>query len=300
MSPRDPTVAQWIRQHAHPLTTVDIQAPLDDLRPLRAMVGDAAVVAIGASTRQAHELSTTTHRILRFLVEELHFRALALEGDDPARVGLDAYVRAGHGDPRAALAEARPFWRTEEILGVISWMRTHNEQHPLDPIRFTELPNRPRPDPPTTPDQGKTRADNVTRWHEQSGDKIVYWGGIAHTAVSPGSVGGHLRERFGAEYLSVALTFDHGTLPTPVPTPPADYAETALNDAGIGPFLLDLRTPRPTPVQAWLETPTKTRLFGRTQDPTQHLSGAPFGTWFDVVGHHPEVTPVHLFPHKNQ
>ncbi|MEU0568145.1 erythromycin esterase family protein [Nonomuraea sp. NPDC005983] len=290
------TVSQWIKRHAHPLTTPAPQAPLDDLLPLRDMAADAAIVAVGASTRQAYELSAIAHRILRFLVEELGFRSLALEGDDPGRVGLDAYVRTGRGDPRAALAEARPFWRTEEILGVVSWMRAYNERHPHDQVRFAELPesSRQAPPPPSREDLEKRLADDVIWWRGRTGDKIVYWGGIAHTVVSPGSLGGHLRERFGPAYLSVGLTFEDGSLPGPVPAPPADFAETLLSTTDMDAFFLDLRAARPDPVRAWLETPARTRLVGPAQDPTAHLSGGSFGDWFDVVAHHRRVTPVHL------
>ncbi|MBF8186412.1 erythromycin esterase family protein [Nonomuraea sp. K274] len=285
------TVSQWIRRHAWPLTTLDPQAPLGDLLPLRDLAADAAVVTVGASTRQAHELSAIAHRILRFLVEERGFRSLALEGDDPVRVGLDAYVSTGRGDPRAALAEARPFWRTEEILGVVSWMRAHNERHPHDQVRFADVRGQAAP---AREDLERRLADDTIGWHERSGDKIVYWGGIAHTRDSPGSLGGHLRERFGPAYLSIGLTFEDGTLPVPVPAPPADFAETPLSAAGLDAFLLNLRAERPDAVRAWLDAPARTRLIGPAQDPAEHLSGGTFGGWFDVVAHHRHVTPVRL------
>lgn len=90
-SPRT-TVIQWIRDHAHRLTTLDVHAPQTDLLPLAALVGDSQVVALGTSARQAHELSALSHRVVRFLVEEMGFRSLALEGDDPEKLGLGAYI----------------------------------------------------------------------------------------------------------------------------------------------------------------------------------------------------------------
>ncbi|MBB4931926.1 erythromycin esterase [Lipingzhangella halophila] len=288
------TVPHWIRRNARPLTTLDPWAPLDDLAPLRSMVGDATIIGVGAATRQAHELSVTAHRILRFLVEELGFRALALEGDDPERVGLGSYIRSGQGDPRAMLARARPFWRTEEILDVVTWMRAHNQRHPDDPVRFTATSRSSGQTPRSGASLDARLADDVIGWHEHSGDRIVYWGGIAHTARSSGRLGGRLRERFGHGYLSVGLTFERGSLPWPVPAPPANFAETALSAAGTDVSLLDLRTRRSDPVRAWLESSASTRMIGPAQDPAEHLSGGSFGGWFDLVGHHRDVTPVHL------
>ncbi|MER6912710.1 erythromycin esterase family protein [Streptomyces sp. NPDC000594] len=306
------TVTPWIRRHAHRLTTLDPEAPLTDLLPLADLVRDATVVAIGASARETHELSVLSHRLLRALVEEGGFRALALEGDDASRVGLDTYVKTGAGDPRRLLAGARSFWRTEEILGAVHWMRSFNRLHPDDPVRFVGATgSAPGDAPPLDGPAGVERslAQGVIRWHDHTGDRIVYWGGLAHTAdgdsltLSPSSppmtlrsAGSHLRERFGAGYVSIGLTFHHGRAPHPVPAPPAEFAEAVLGSAGPDPYLLDLRAGGPPPVRAWLDAPARTRLLFPTPDPggdtVHHLSGGSLADWFDVVLHTPEVTPV--------
>ncbi|MFI1017823.1 erythromycin esterase family protein [Streptomyces sp. NPDC020965] len=307
-------VTRWIRQYAYPVTTFAPQNSVTDLRPLLAMVGDARVVALGVSGREAHELSAVSHRILRLLVEEAGFRSLALEGDDPARVGLDAYVRTGVGDPRALLAGARSFWRTGEILDVVRWMRAHNVRHPDDPVRFAGIPARPvgaAPVPDGLAGIERTLADNTLWWHERTGDKIVYWGGLAHTAngdprtVSPSSsptthrnAGGHLRERWGSGYVSVGLTFDHGAAPGPIPAPPDRFAEAVLGGAGLDAYFLDLRAESPAPVRTWLAAPTRARLLGPGYDPADdaahHMAGGSLGDWFDIVVHVREVAPVRL------
>jgi erythromycin esterase len=304
------TIPQWIRRHAHPLTTLDPQAPLADLLPLRDMTRDATVIALGASTRDTHELSAIAHRILRFLVEEMGFRSLALEGDDAGRLKLDEYVRTGQGDPRALLADARPFWQTEEILDVIRWMRSHNERHPADQVRFAGVPDHPRQATSQLEVIEQRLAEDTIWWHEHTGDKIVYWGGIAHTVngaprtVSPSfpsithhNAGSLLRDRFGPGYLSIGLTFDHGSLPYPVPAPPVDFAEAPLDVAGLDTFLLDLRAESQPPVQTWLNAPTRTRMIGPFYDPEDdaayHLSGGSLTDWFDIIAHYQQVTPVH-------
>ncbi|GGQ35938.1 hypothetical protein GCM10010266_69040 [Streptomyces griseomycini] len=306
------TVARWIGRHAHPLTALDPEAPLTDLSPLADIVRDAEVVAVGASTRQAHELSALSHRVLRVLVEEWGFRSLALEGDDASRVGLDAYVRAGTGDPRALLAGARSFWQTEEILDVIRWMRSYNRRHPDDPVRFagTGHSHGGRAfEPDDLAGIELSLAEDTIRWHERTAEKIVYWGGIAHTAngnprtVSPSSpplthrnAGSYLREHFGAGYVSIGLTFHHGMAPHRVPAPPAEFADAVLGRTGLDAYLLNLRADAPVPVRTWLDAPTRTRLIGPHYDPdddaAHHLSGGSLADWFDVILHVQVVTPV--------
>ncbi|MFD4240584.1 erythromycin esterase family protein [Streptomyces sp. NPDC058525] len=306
------TVIEWIRQHAHRLTTFDSEAPLTDLLPVADIVGDAQVVAIGAATRQAHELSTLSHRLVRLLVEELGFRSLALEGDDASRVGLDEYIRTGTGDPQVMLSGARSFWQTDEILDVVRWMRDFNRRHPDDPVRFagTDRSSPARNSPiDGLADIERSLAEGAIRWHEVTSDRIVYWGGIAHTVngnprtVSPSSspmthrnAGSYLREHFGAGYVSIGLTFHHGKARYDIPPPPEEFADAVLGAAGLDAYLLDLRTDGPPPVRTWLETPTKTRMIGphyaRTDNAAYHLAGGSLADWFDAILHTQEVTPV--------
>ncbi|WP_369202898.1 erythromycin esterase family protein [Streptomyces sp. PU-14G] len=307
-------VKHWIDRQAHRLDTFDPDAPLDDLRPLAGRIGDGArVVAVSGSTRQAHELSALQHRLVRLLVEEHGFRSVALEGDDPTAAGLDAYVATGEGDPRAMLASARPFWRTEEIRGLVEWMRAHNVRNPDAPVRFAPTSAHPT-SPPLEGLAGIERglAEETLAWHEKTGDRIVYWGGIAHTAVghprtvSPPSpalthrnAGSYLREHLGDGYVSVGLTFHHGELPFTAPVPPADFAESVLGTAEPADFWWDLRADSvPEPVRTWLETPARTRLVGPAYDPADdaahHLSGGALADWFDVLVHVRKVSPVRM------
>lgn len=298
----DPTT-QWIREHAHRITTTDIEAPLTDLQPFADIVGDASVVALGASSRLTHELSAVAHRLVRLLVEDHGFRSLALEGDERASAELDAYVRTGDGDPVALLASARSFWRTKEILDLVTWMRAYNQRHPEDPVRVAH-PSGAAPEtgqittPANPADIEGAIAVNTLRWYDETGHKIVYWGGVAHTSVR-GSVatahptGGTLmRERLGHRYVSVGLTFHHGSEDGGVPAPPTDFAEAVLGDAGIDTYFLDLRADAPAPVRAWLDTPTKARLIGPRYDPQLFLSGGALAEWFDIVVHVTSTTPV--------
>lgn len=59
--------ADWLGTHATPLTHLDPEAPLDDLEPLRELIGAARVVAIGENSHFITEFSLLRQRILRFL-----------------------------------------------------------------------------------------------------------------------------------------------------------------------------------------------------------------------------------------
>ncbi|MFE6158270.1 erythromycin esterase family protein [Streptomyces sp. NPDC056486] len=300
----------WLNQHAHPINTSDPHTDdphteSDDLHPLSDAVAGAEIVALGVGSRATHELSVLQHRMLRLLVEEQGFRSLVLEGDDPARLGLDAYVLTGAGDPEAMLSEARSFWRTGEILDVLRWMRAHNERNPRDPVQLAALPTQSAPPGVGLAEIERALADDAIRWHERTRQKTVYWGGITHTAVgeprtvsSPApqthrNAGGHLREHFGNGYASIGLTFHHGT---DYPVPPAEFAEAVLGTVDLPAYFLDLRAQHPAPVDAYLGAPARTRVVGpfydAREDAAHHLSGGSLAEWFDAVAHVREVTPA--------
>jgi erythromycin esterase len=128
--------AEWIKQRAHRIATVDPDAPPDDLQPLGASIAGAHIVGLGESTHGAHEQFALKQRIVRLLVSELGFRSLVLEEDWTKGVEIDRYIVGGHGDIRAILADAGIPWRTDEVLETVEWLRRFNDSHQGDPVRF--------------------------------------------------------------------------------------------------------------------------------------------------------------------
>ncbi|WP_435603014.1 erythromycin esterase family protein [Streptomyces sp. bgisy130] len=126
-------LVRWLTEHARPLGTLTPGAPHDDLEPLGTTLRDVRIVGLGESTHGTREFFRLKHRIVEFLVREAGFTTLALEASASATRALDAYVRHGTGDP-ARLITRLGFWtwRTEEMLGLVQWLRTHNRDLPED------------------------------------------------------------------------------------------------------------------------------------------------------------------------
>lgn len=121
-------VTHWINTNAHPLEGSHLSLPHHDLEPLREIVGDAHIVALGEGTHGTRDFFEMKARILRFLVEEMDFNTFAIEATWPESRRLDHYVRTGEGDPRKLLSGLYFWtWNTESVLEMIEWMRDHNE-----------------------------------------------------------------------------------------------------------------------------------------------------------------------------
>lgn len=116
-------IAKWLEAHAKPLKTTNPTASLNDLKPLKDMVGSASIVGLGEATHGAHEVFTMKHRIVKYLVSEKGFTNLVLEEGWDRALELDRYVLTGKGNPSQHLT---PVFKTKEMLDLLDWIRQYN------------------------------------------------------------------------------------------------------------------------------------------------------------------------------
>ncbi|QUG86950.1 erythromycin esterase family protein [Bacillus nitratireducens] len=116
-------IVEWLEAHAKPLITTSPTAPLNDLKPLKDMVGSASIVGLGEATHGAHEVFTMKHRIVNYLVSEKGFINLVLEEGWDRALELDRYVLTGKGNPSQHLT---PEFNTKEILNLLNWIKEYN------------------------------------------------------------------------------------------------------------------------------------------------------------------------------
>ena len=129
--PSDQTPASWLASHAYPLATTEAVGDFDDLSPLRAIIGTASVVGLADGTHGTHEYFMTKLRIIQFLVRQMGFDTLALEGTFPQIERVDAYVQGELIDIRTAIFPRQGeidyhFWAVQEFIAVADWMRLYN------------------------------------------------------------------------------------------------------------------------------------------------------------------------------
>lgn len=141
-----PTTAQpptqkelaWLKLHGQPLRSVGVSkvGANDDLSLFGRIVGDARVVGLGESTHGTREFFQVKHRLLEYLVRELGFTVFAIEGNQLAVEKVNAYVQTGIGTAPDAMRVMFRVWNTEEMLGLVEWMRAYNAAHPDNTVRF--------------------------------------------------------------------------------------------------------------------------------------------------------------------
>lgn len=149
-------LTRWVTQHASRLSGLgpgaNLEAPLDDLEPLRDLVGGARVVALGENSHQIREFALLRHRVLRFLVEELGFTVHAMEYGAAEGRAVDAWLQGGPGDIDDLLAPGSSGDQGDSAEGegkrvikglglpvecrdTLRWLRRHNADA-AHPVRF--------------------------------------------------------------------------------------------------------------------------------------------------------------------
>jgi erythromycin esterase-like protein len=135
----------------YPFLGNDPELPHDDLRPLRQIIGSARFVGLGEPLHTSGGVYRMKHRLLRYLVEELHFRVLAFENPWQMAEPVARYVETCQGTPEAAMSQMFGVWQSTELADTLRWMCAWNQAHPEDPVHFygfdIQIPPRRSADP---------------------------------------------------------------------------------------------------------------------------------------------------------
>jgi erythromycin esterase len=123
-------VIAWLKKEANPFASI---APGDndahDLHSFEDIVGDARIVVCGEATHGTHEFFILKHRLLKFLVEQKGFTLFAIEDGLIEVDSINQYILTGKGNVVHLLADLRFWiWKTQEMVDLIHWMRSYNEQ----------------------------------------------------------------------------------------------------------------------------------------------------------------------------
>jgi erythromycin esterase len=125
-------LADWATANAAPIAVRSFDADSSDLEPLRRIVGDAKIVALGEPAHGAQEPLALRNRIFRHLVEHHGFTAIAVETAFAESRRIHEFVRGGEGDAASIVRRhmSYGFGRFAENVALVQWLHDFNRQNP--------------------------------------------------------------------------------------------------------------------------------------------------------------------------
>ena len=120
----------------HVLAGFSPTLPTDDLAPLAEVIGDASFVGLGESVHTSSGYNRMKGRVIRYMVEELGFRAFAFESPWLEARATAEYVATCAGGSHQALQGLLLVWRDEHVGELLRWLCEYNAAHPTDSVIF--------------------------------------------------------------------------------------------------------------------------------------------------------------------
>ncbi len=122
----------WAKANAHPVALADTATGIADLRPFGHVVGQARVVALSEPFHGGHEPLALRNRLIRYLVTEQGFTAVALETGLAQSKPLYDYVLGAPSitDSTLRASFTYGFGDQPENLELLKWLHAYNAAQP--------------------------------------------------------------------------------------------------------------------------------------------------------------------------
>ncbi len=131
----------WLNTASSSLTSVDASKQggaysYNDLEKFKKIAGDALIIGLGEATHGTSEFFRMKHRAVEYAVKEMGVRVFGIEDHQLIVENVNRYVLSGKGDARKSMYGMFGVWDSEEVLNLVKWVRSYNEQHPDDMVEF--------------------------------------------------------------------------------------------------------------------------------------------------------------------
>ncbi len=115
-----------LKKSVIPISTVEAGNGFKDLMPLKNILKDKKIIAMGEATHGTSEFFQMKHRFFEFLVEEMDYRVFVMECNVGDGQVINDYILKGEGNIDDSL-DGLGLYRTEEVKNMIKWMKEYND-----------------------------------------------------------------------------------------------------------------------------------------------------------------------------
>ncbi|WP_053367887.1 erythromycin esterase family protein [Bacillus sp. FJAT-27245] len=132
------SISPKLKEMLIPLKTTQAGNGFEDLQPLKDILKDVKILGMGEATHGTKEFFQMKHRMYEFLVEEMGYRAFAIEAEFGIHKIINDYILNGNGSMEDVISAMVMWpWSTQEVADMIDWMKEYNQNpNNIENIRF--------------------------------------------------------------------------------------------------------------------------------------------------------------------
>jgi erythromycin esterase len=111
-----------------PIKSLDPNSAYKDLIPLKNIIGNSTIVALGENSHGSSSIYKLKLRMIKYMVESEGFSIFALESPTVEADRVNDYVSFGKGSIEEVIKDlVYPSWQTQEMIDIIQWMKSYNQ-----------------------------------------------------------------------------------------------------------------------------------------------------------------------------
>lgn len=117
---------KWLDKNVHPLNS-DLSADnMNDLHFLNDVLSSKSIIGLGEASHGTREFYRQKGRIVKYLVQELNYRMLALEATSEKVEPINQYLQEGSGDLKTIL-KSLGLYNSQEMYQLLVWLMDFNK-----------------------------------------------------------------------------------------------------------------------------------------------------------------------------
>lgn len=209
---QDSTV-NWLNKNVHPLSPDLSSDNFNDLNFLSSLLKNKSIVGIGEASHGTHEFYSQKGRIVKYLVQELNYRMLALEATSEKVETINKYIQEGRGDLKIIL-KTMGLYNCHEMYHLCVWLMNFNKTK-QDKVSLIGIDREEFWTDPITRDESMT--DLFIEKYAEKKHKAIIWSHNLHiakdiTMSGYKAMGYFMNQKFGTTFYVIGLDTYKGSV----------------------------------------------------------------------------------------
>lgn len=207
------STVNWLDKNAYPLSPELSSDSLNDIHFLKDLLGSKSIIGLGEASHGTLEFYHQKGRIVKYLVQDLNYRMLALEATSEKVESINKYIQEGSGDLKTLL-KTMGLYNSREMYHLCIWLMNFNKTR-QDKVDLIGIDREEFWADPFTRDQ--SMAETFIEKHAEKKSKAIIWSHNLHIAKDSTmsgykAMGYHMNQKFDTSFYAIGFDTYKGSV----------------------------------------------------------------------------------------